>query len=119
MTPNSDMLTAAYRAFNARQIDEVLAVLHPEVDWPNGMEGGRVYGHKGVRDYWTRQWRLVDPHVEPVGFEEDADGRVVVDVHQTVRDLSGKVIVDQMVQHVYVIRDGLVVSMNITPTLFA
>jgi len=26
------------------------------VDWPNGMEGGRVHGHAEVRAYWTRQW---------------------------------------------------------------
>jgi hypothetical protein len=27
-----------------------------------GMEGRRVHGHEAVRDYWTRQWNLVDPH---------------------------------------------------------
>jgi hypothetical protein len=44
-----DLLTRTYGAFNARDIDAVLAVLHPEVDWPNGMEGGRVHGHAAER----------------------------------------------------------------------
>ena len=114
MNANHDLLTTMYRAFNARNLDEILPVLHPEVDWPNGMEGGRVFGREGVREYWTRQWKMIDPHVEPVGFE-DVDGRTAVNVHQTVRDLSGNVLADQMVRHVYEIRDGLVVSMEIVP----
>ena len=82
-------LTVTYRAFNARDIDAALALMHTDVDWPNGMEGGRVHGHQAVRDYWTRQWGLIDPHVEPIDFRTDEDGRTVVDVHQVVRDLAG------------------------------
>ena len=36
-----------YAAFNARDIDAALAGMHPEVDWPNGWEGGRVHGRDG------------------------------------------------------------------------
>jgi ketosteroid isomerase-like protein len=108
-----DLLSATYRAFNARDIDAVLAVMHPDVDWPNGMEGGRVHGHAAVREYWRRQWAVIDPHVEPRGFGSDETGRVVVDVHQLVRDLAGKILADQMVQHIYLIEDGLIRSMEI------
>jgi hypothetical protein len=66
-----------------------------------------------VRDYWSRQWRLIDPHVEPRAFATDDTGRVVVDVHQVVRDGSGAVVTDRMVQHVYVIEDGLIRHMEI------
>src|SRR5258705_6728346 len=38
------MLRELYASFNARDIDAVLARLAPDVDWPNGMEGGRVHG---------------------------------------------------------------------------
>jgi hypothetical protein len=41
-----DLLLTIYAAFNRRDIDAVLTALHPEVDWPNGMEGGRVYGRE-------------------------------------------------------------------------
>ena len=112
-TSTQDLLTRTYRAFNARDIDAVLAVMHPEVDWPNGMEGGRVHGHGAVREYWTRQWSTIDPHVEPRGFGADERGRAVVDVHQVVRDLAGKVLAEQMVQHIYLIEDGLIRSMEI------
>lgn len=113
MADNREVLEAAYAHFNARELDAVLALMHRQVDWPNGMEGGRVLGHDGVREYWTRQWGMIDPHVEPVGFVMEADGRIAVSVHQTVMDLSGKVLLDQMVEHVYRVEDGLIREMEI------
>ncbi|HWG20553.1 MAG TPA: nuclear transport factor 2 family protein [Terracidiphilus sp.] len=107
------MLFGAYRDFNARRLDAVLARMRRDVVWPNGMEGGFVHGHAGVRDYWTRQWAMIDPHVEPIGIEEDEAGRLVVNVHQVVRDLAGQVLVDTMVRHAYVVRDGLIARMDI------
>jgi ketosteroid isomerase-like protein len=113
MRPDRDLLITAYRAFNKRDIDSVLETMHHDVDWPNGMEGGRVHGHSGVRDYWLRQWTLIDPHVEPVSFEANETGQTVVHVHQIVRDLDGNLVLDQMVQHVYTIQNGLIRSMEI------
>jgi hypothetical protein len=107
------LLRRAYAAFNARDIDAALALMHPDVDWPNGMEGGRERGHAAVRAYWTKQFAMIDSHVEPVGFEGDEDGRIAVDVHQVVRDLAGDVVSDGRMRHVYTFEDGLVVRMNI------
>lgn len=70
-----DLLTKAYDAFNARDIERALAAMHLEVDWPNGMDGGYVHGHDAVRDYWDRQWRLIDPHVEPQRFVTEGTGQ--------------------------------------------
>lgn len=88
-----EMLEYIYAAFNRRAIDEILPKMKPDVQWPNGMEGGWVYGHEGVRTYWTRQWAAIDPHVEPTGFDAADDGSVIVHVHQVVRNLAGKTIV--------------------------
>lgn len=108
-----ELLTATYAAFNGRDIEGALALMCPDVDWPNGMEGGRVYGRGEVRAYWTRQWSIWDPHVEPLRMEDDEAGNTVVEVHQVIRDLSGKILKDQMVQHVYSFRDGLIERMDI------
>ena len=107
------LLRRAYAAFNARDIGGALRLMHPVVDWPNGMEGGRELGHEAVRAYWTRQFGLLDSHVEPVGFAEDDEGRVVVDVDQVVRDLDGVLLSEQRVRHVYTFRDGLIARMDI------
>lgn len=113
MPIDTELFTKTYEAFNARDIDTALSVMHPEVDWPNGWEGGRVHGHEGIRDYWTRQWAAIDPHVEPVGFKTDESGRTVVTVHQRVRDLDGKIIAEGTVEHVYAVEEGLIKSMEI------
>src|SRR5262249_34210806 len=76
-------------------------------------EGGYVHGHDEVRRYWTKQWGLVDPHVEPLRFASDDTGRVVIDVKQVVRDLAGAVLVDTVVQHAYLIENGLIRTMEI------
>src|SRR5437762_2374185 len=94
MRSKRELLTAIYEAFNARDMDAVLAIMHPDVDWPNGMEGGRIRGRSNVRDYWRRQWDMIDPRVEPLRFEDDEIGRTLVDVHQVVRDLAGNTVAD-------------------------
>lgn len=113
MNSKEELLRATYKAFNARQIEAVLANLHPLVDWPNGMEGGRIQGRENVRDYWIRQWNLMNPHVEPVGIHVDESGQADVEVHQVVRDLAGNLLVDQTVHHVYTIQNGLIEKMEI------
>ena len=108
-----DLLRFVYDAFNRRDIEAILPKMHPDVVWPNGMEGGWVHGREGVRAYWTRQWAMIDPHVEPTRVERAEDGRLVVDVHQVVRDLNGAVLLDRMVEHVYSIQGGLIEHMEI------
>ena len=113
MTAEQAVLERTYAAFNARDIGTAMSVMHPDVIWPNRMEGGTVVGHAAVRAYWTRQWSLIDPRVEPRGFAVEADGRVAVTVRQVVRDLAGTVLKDATVEHVYAFENGLIKSMEI------
>ena len=64
--------------------------------WPNGWEGGYVNGHDEVRNYWTRQWKELNPKVEPVKFSEKPGGQLEVEVHQLVKDLQGNILFDGM-----------------------
>ena len=108
-------LRELYRAFNARDVDTALAGMTVDVDWPNGWEGGYVKGREEVRDYWTRQWQVVDSRVEPLAFRERPDGDIEVRVRQTGRDAAGTVLFDQQVLHVYAYRGDLVERMTIEP----
>jgi hypothetical protein len=114
-TDDEALLRRAYEAFNARDIDAALALMHADVDWPNAFEGGRVHGREAVHAYWTRQFAQIDPRVTPLAFARRDDGRVAVDVHQVVRSPAGDVMSDEAVVHVYAIRDGLVARMDVEP----
>jgi cation diffusion facilitator family transporter len=108
------MLRDLYAAFNARDIDAVLERMAPDVNWPNLMEGGRVEGREAVREYWTRQFSLMQPNVEPVEISEQDDGSVVVHVHQIVRSLAGDVLSDDHLTHNWTFGDdGLATRMDI------
>jgi nuclear transport factor 2 (NTF2) superfamily protein len=103
-----------YEAFNARDADRVLREMIPDVDWPNGWEGGRVTGQQAVREYWQRQWAAIDPQVTPVDFTALPNGRVQVRVHQVVRDRTGTLLADAYTHHVYAFdANGLIASMQI------
>src|SRR5258708_37905607 len=115
MLADRELLTRTYDAFNARDVEAALAAMHPDVDWPNGMEGGRVHGHRSVRDYWTRQWRSIDPRGEPRGFAADETGRIGVDVHQGVRDRQGHGGSGRMGEHGALMEGGLIPRQE-TPT---
>jgi ketosteroid isomerase-like protein len=114
MRSAEDALRAAYLAFNARDIDAAVELMHPDVDWPNAWEGGRVVGRAAVRDYWARQFAAIRSQVEPEGFSEDPDGSITVDVHQVVQDAkTGELLSDSRVRHRYRIADGLIVRMDV------
>jgi ketosteroid isomerase-like protein len=108
MPGDSELLEHLYDGFNARDMEAVLATMHRDVVWANGLEGGHVYGHNGVRDYWTRQWATIDSHVEPAGFSIGEDGTTDVEVHLTARDLKGNLLFDKMGVHIFRIEDGLI-----------
>jgi hypothetical protein len=58
------LLRRAYDGFNARDVDAVVALMHPDVDWPNAFEG-RLRGRARVRASRARQFAQMD--VEPAG----------------------------------------------------
>jgi hypothetical protein len=120
MDGDIELLKRIYHRFNVRDIDGVLAVLADDVVWANGMDGGHVHGREAVHEYWTRQWTMVSPHVEPVRFHRTADGAVVAEVQQSVRDLEGKPLQgqthglrDKTVKHLFRLHSGKVTRFDI------
>jgi ketosteroid isomerase-like protein len=113
VTDLTDVLRRSYEAFNRRDIDAATASMDADVDWPDMLEGRRVRGRQAVREYWLAQFDAIDPHVEPVAFERRDNGEIAAHVHQVVRSKDGDVMSDQMVEHVYTFRDGLVVAMDV------
>jgi hypothetical protein len=112
--PPRDALRQAYIAFNERDVEAAVAVMSPDVAWPDVSDGGFVHGHDGVRAHWREQFAAVDPHVDPAPVQELPDGRMAVPVRQVVRSHQGDLISDDRLVHVYTLRDGLIERMEIT-----
>jgi hypothetical protein len=113
MLKNQALIKNAYAAFNARDIDAILMVMHPQVKWTKAWEGDYANGHDEIRAYWERQWKEIDPYVTPVGFSERENGTLEVEVDQLVKDLAGNILFDGKVMHIYVINDGLLQQMDV------
>jgi hypothetical protein len=108
-----NLIKKAYNAFNERDIDKALAVMQPNVQWSKAWEGGYISGHDEIKQYWTRQWKEINPNVEPIGFNERFNGSLEVEVHQKVKDLQDNIMFDGTVRHVYTFENGLIKTMDI------
>ncbi len=116
MSSNQQFLQNLYEAFNKGEIETIISVMHPEVKWANGVEGGFVYGRDAVREYWTNQYKVIQVQLETLNFETDANNRNVVTVHQVVRDLQGNLLADATIRQIFTIENNLIVLYEIGGT---
>jgi hypothetical protein len=105
---NEISLQNLYDAFNKREIETLLSMMDENVKWANGMEGGFVFGRQNVREYWRKQFELINPQLEALAFKTDEKNREVVTLRQIVRDLDGNLLIDKTVEHIFTIENGLI-----------
>lgn len=108
MSLDQQFLQNLYAAFNNGELETIISVMHPDVKWANGVEGGFVYGRDAVREYWTNQYQVIQVQLETLNFEKDENDRNIVIVHQIVRDLQGNLLADTTIQQIFTIKDGLI-----------
>ena len=101
-----------YQDFNERNIESVIDNMTEDVQWANGMEGGYVYGRDAVREYWTKQFNLINSKVKPLQIEGDGDV-IKIKVHQVVHDLNGNLLVDEIVTHYFHLRNDSITRFDI------
>jgi ketosteroid isomerase-like protein len=60
LSDNVELLKRIYDRFNARDLETLLAALHEDVIWANGMEGGMSTGAKeyAVTGRGSGQWSI-------------------------------------------------------------
>jgi SnoaL-like domain len=94
-------------------VGDALSFMTPDVSWPRAFKGGFVRGPEEVRAYWTEQWSEIDGKVEPVAFQLEDAGQILVEVHQVVRDLTGAVLADEQVGHRFTFENGMIKAMEV------
>lgn len=110
---DEQIIQTIYELFNSRKIDGVFSYLTDDVAWANGMEGTHVHGKQAIREYWTHQWSVINPHVTPLKITKASDGSILVDVHQVVKDLNGAIVLDEEIVHCFRMNSGRIVRFDI------
>ena len=112
MGDHEALLTGLYEAFNRKDIEAVVSVLHPEVSWPNLFGEGRLQGHEAMREMWRDQFSKIDPEATPIAFTPLRDDAVKVLISYVVRTLDGRVFTEEIATNTYQFRDGLIIGME-------
>jgi SnoaL-like domain len=106
-------LERAYRLFNERRIDDLLAMMVDDVSWPDVAHGIVLEGKPAIRQYWEAQFAVAAPQVVPREFVEVGDDLVAV-IDQRIFDLSGHLLMEPaVVFHRYSFDTGLISRMTV------
>jgi hypothetical protein len=106
-------LERAYRLFNERRIDDLLAMMIDDVRWPDVAHGIVLEGKGAIREYWEAQFAVAAPQVVPTDFVPVGDDLVAV-VDQRIFDLLGNLLVEPaLVFHRYSFKTGLISRMTV------
>ncbi len=107
------LLRVAYRRFGNRDVEGLLAMMTPDVEWPDVANAAVLQGPEAVRPYWLAQFAVADPRVEPTDFLAAGDDVVAV-VRQQVFGLDGEPLTEAAtVYHRYSFRDDRVSRMAV------
>jgi len=55
------LLRRAYRSYNERDIEAVLAMVTDDVEWPDVANHAVLHGKEAIRSYWTGPFIAADP----------------------------------------------------------
>jgi ketosteroid isomerase-like protein len=109
---NVELAQRGVDAWNRRDLDGLLALCHPDVEWTSAIkgrvEGGEATyrGHEGMRRYWEEWQSIWDLLIEVAEVRESGD-RVVVLGGIRTRGAS-RVVVESRMAFVFQIEDGLI-----------
>lgn len=106
------LLNGLYEAFNRKDIEAVIAALHPDVTWPNLFAGGQLRGHEAMRAMWRDQFSKINPEATPISITELPDDRWQVKIAYVVRTVDGKLFTEEVTTNTYRFEDGKIIDMT-------
>lgn len=114
MNAREALLTRLYEAFNRQDVETLITAMHPDVDWPNYLDGGRMRGREALKAYWAEQFTIIRPEAFPIAFETLVDGRMRVKLQYGARSVeSGGLWANQIITHTYGFDGDLITRMDV------
>lgn len=111
MTDRAAVAAALFEAINQRDFESAAALLHPDVDWLDMFNGGRLRGRAAVRAYWDQVFRQIALTGAVVDQKTEGDDRLVMTTLYTVHR-GGKLWGEGVITHIFTFRDGLISGMD-------
>lgn len=113
MTDRETRIADLRTAINGRDFEAALALLHPDVDWQDIVNGGRLHGLTAVRAYWTKISDLFTTGASPITYRLIGDDRIAARMLHSVVGKQGKSWGEEALTQVFTFRDGLIIRMDL------
>jgi ketosteroid isomerase-like protein len=110
----TEVVLAAYDSFNRGEIEPILDILHPDVEWvppPTSLEPRPLRGRDAVREYLAPNF-FESQTAEPLETIEHAN-RLLVVARVRARGRGSGVELDQTAYHVLTIEEGRAVRFEV------
>lgn len=113
MTPDEDRIAQLYEAFNASDFDRCIAMMAPDVIWPDEAEDRLLVGVETVRDYFVSVTAPVRARYEPISLYTASTGQVVVLARQIITSATDGTLWSSLrVRHSFQLEHGLVTRLE-------
>jgi ketosteroid isomerase-like protein len=110
----TEVVLAAYDSFNRGEVEPILDILHPEVEWippPTSLDPRPLHGRDAVREYLAPNF-FESQTAEPLETIEHLN-RLLVVARVRARGRGSGVELDQTVYHVLTIEEGRAVRFEV------
>jgi len=115
MSAATDLIVRYYEALGRRDIEAVMAVMHPEVGFDDFLEGGDLSGATAVRAFHQRMFDTLAPDFDLLNVTVQPDGRLRAEMQVVTHDRMGHVWSDTRSYAVYALVDGLIHGIELQP----
>ncbi|MBX3479140.1 MAG: nuclear transport factor 2 family protein [Caulobacter sp.] len=101
-----------YEAFNRRDVEGMAARVHPQADFADLFDGGRVVGREALIVHWRRVLGLIRGELTLVSAKASSDGAFMVAFRHQITNPEGRLWDDGEETLRYEFLDGLISRMD-------
>lgn len=106
------LLNRHFEATRRRDIDGIVADMHPDIAFPDLLLGGEVVGMTAARAYFARQLEMADFDVSLMRLRPQPDDWFHADVEINLHRPDGGLWSQYKAVIAYQVRDGLIVNID-------
>jgi ketosteroid isomerase-like protein len=115
MSAATDLIVRYYDALGRRDIEAVMAVMHPDVSFNDFLEGGELTGVSAVTAFHQRMFDTLAPDFDLIAVSVQPDHRLRAEMQVATRDRMGHLWSDTRSYALYTLVDGLIHGIELQP----